>query len=268
MRNFLAPRLSLNVPRRKVGGTELQGIGFSYGFPPSDSYLLAVQTQYRWEWVLNPITASQTVDGTETVQSGTNVNNFILAHTFVWGHQLTHPTSWRTIYERSSPALGSDFDYSKLSVNLSQEWEFGGDHLIIGEFLRGGIDGAAPTTKHFLLGGPGVLRGYPRAEKLLHEQFAALRLEYHFVISRAIFGTNLQTRRWTAILFGDVGKGWQNGENPESQPQRQDIGLGLTIDIDVIGQLQAPIRMEIAYPINDPEFKNPKVILFQTLSLF
>ena len=266
--NFLVPRLTLNIPRTSVGGTEFQGLGLHYQFATPETFSFGIGAQANWEWVLNPIEFTLKEDGRERVIRGTNVNNLQFSQSLVMRPLTLYPTTWSLVFERSAPGLGSDFSYSKLQAGITQEIELGGDHLIELNISRAMTDGLTPPAKQFLLGDPLVLRGYPRLPELVHEQYAVLRAEYHLVVSRKIYGGMLQTRRWTLIFFGDVGKGWQNGENSNNVPQRQDLGIGLTIDVNGIGQVEVPVRFEVAYPVADKDYKNPQVIFFQALSFF
>jgi hemolysin activation/secretion protein len=72
----------------------------------------------------------------------------------------------------------------------------------------------------------------------------------------------------TGILFADIGKGWNNGESPDDQRQRQDAGIGVEFELDLVGQVSFPIRIEIAQPYNDPEYHRTQYIFFQALAFF
>ena len=70
------------------------------------------------------------------------------------------------------------------------------------------------------------------------------------------------------LFFGDVGKGWNNGENFDDAITRRDVGIGFNIDLSLLNVLDFPLRVEVAFPVGDPEFKDRQVILLQALSFF
>jgi hemolysin activation/secretion protein len=170
--------------------------------------------------------------------------------------------------EHGQPSYGSNFEYTLTGVHLGQSLTFTPWQSVELELIRDGSAGTAPLQKQPLLGGPQALRGYPRDFRLVHEQLAAARLEYHWTLTRAVIGREIQSRRIQLILFSDVGKSWDNRQDVEKAPQRQDVGIGVEFDVNVVGFVLFPARLEIAIPYDDPEYKTLKVILFQALSFF
>jgi len=269
--HFLHPRLALGVQRRKVGGTEFQGLGFTYRHLTPESMRLSSSIDFRLEWVQGDLLAAvddDTATAEDAFVTGNNVNNISISHHASFARDTLHPTSFGINLARSDRRLESDFDFTSLTVSLAQELALGGNHVFVAELVRGLTDGIAPQEKQFLLGDPGLLRGYPRVNELINEQVAVFRLDYQYVFSRAVWGNLMQTRRWSLILFGDVGKGWDNGVNPDHVPQRQDMGLGMIIDVNALGQVTFPVRMEVAFPVNDPEYTRQQYVLFGALAFF
>ena len=79
-------------------------------------------------------------------------------------------------------------------------------------------------------------------------------------------GTTAQVRQLTAFVFGEGGRGWNNGEHFDDRPKRQDAGIGLELRINVLRLAEFPIRMDVAYPLHDPEYRKPQFILFGVLN--
>lgn len=170
--------------------------------------------------------------------------------------------------EHSQPTFGSDFHYTVLGSSLGHTQVLHPNHAIRAEILRGMTEGSPPVQKLHLLGDPLVLRGFPRTVNLVYDNIAAFRLEYHYVLTRRIFGETFQTRKIDLILFGDVGRGWDNKEEYNQALTRKDAGFGVNFDVDTLSMLDFPIRLEIAFPIDDPEYHREQFIFFQALSFF
>ena len=62
------------------------------------------------------------------------------------------------------------------------------------------------------------------------------------------------------------GKGWSESQIPAKARLRQDAGLGIGWMVDTVSLIQVPIKFEVAYPLNDPDYKKPQYILLGTLS--
>jgi len=258
-RHFLHPRLSLSMEAEKLGGRFSRRVGLSLQHPSPEELRFTSRLDGNWESV-DP--------QTDRNQPGGSANNLRLIHVASYEGGVYYRGSLSAALERSAPAMGSDFDYTSFSLRLNQTVADGGRHAVQLELIRAATDGDTPVQKQPLLGDPTVLRGYPRSVALVSEQLAAARLEYRYVLTRHIFGAALQSRRITGLIFGDVGKGWNNGQDPDDVPQRQDVGFGLSFNVDVLSQAAFPARLEVAFPINDPDYTQHRYILFGALTFF
>ena len=209
-----------------------------------------------------------TAENPDDFQQPGKTNNFNIFNIDYFS--LAHPNDSMFFFEleHSQPTFGSNFRYSSILAGVNHDLFITPNNKIRLELIRGGASGAPPIQKRHLLGDPLVLRGFPRTTDLVYDNLAAFRAEYHLVLTRGIIGGVFQTRKTSLILFSDVGRGWNNGEKYNSTRIRRDAGFGLNIDIDALSMLQFPLRVEIGYPINDPEYKNEQFIFFQALSFF
>jgi hypothetical protein len=259
-RQFLLPDLSLQVTLEKLGGTTLRGLGFQYTLLETDDVLVRPGIQFRYETVLSAGFVDR--DGTPVYQPEGIANN--IAYQLEAGLKPGVFYGNRVVLEsvHSQPSYGSDYAFTSHRIDFLQSFTPGDSHLLGLTLVRGSVAGTPPLQKRHPLGGPELLRGYPRVIELSHEEIAAARLEYGFVFSRAIYGANAQTRRITGYLFWDVGRGWNNDETYQERPQRQDLGIGLELVVNMLRLVQFPVRFDIAYPVNDPEYRDPQYIFF------
>jgi hypothetical protein len=257
------PRLTFGLRRTRIGGRDFLGASFSWSHDLPHRMSLDSTLEFRLEHV--DATPS---GGRSVLQSPGNVNNINLTEDFFV--QPNGPTYHHLALEleRSQPDFGSDFQYTLGRGSLLNGLELAHNHALELELIRGAIDGDAPVQKKFLLGDPLVLRGYPRTLALVNDQMLAARLDYRYVFLRGVYGQEVQLEKITGILFTEIGKGWDNGESPSDRRQRQDYGIGIEIELNVVRQVTFPIRVEIARPYNDPEYKNTQFILFQALAFF
>ena len=259
------PRLSFSLRQSRIGGRTFQGMGISFNHDLPERMALSSALEFRVERLDRR--SRLTADGPlqDAVQDANNLNwreNF-----FVQPHGHTDH-GFNMELERSAPEFGSDFEYTTLALRFPNGFDVSHNHRIEALLIRSFTEGASPVQKKHLLGDPLVLRGYPRSLRLVSDQILALRVDYRFVFNRSVFGREIQSRKMTAIFFADVGRGWNNSQNPNDTPVRQDVGVGIEIDTNLINQVDFPIRIEIARPVNDPEYKDTQYIFFQALAFF
>lgn len=258
-RRFLFPRLKLQLRQSRIGGRELFGAGLSYRHDTPPRMNLRSGLELRLEHVDRPPGG----DG-----GGRSTNNVL------WNEHWSHTTTASTHHvvdlgwERSREDYGSDFDYDIVKGSVTNGVTLGFDHTLLAEVIRAATYGTAPVQKKPLLGDPLVLRGYPRTLALVRDNIAAVRLDYEYVLSRAIVGREIQTRRTTGILFVDFGKAWDNDESPDDTPQRQNVGVGLEVAVNVMSQVEVPLRVEVARPVNDSEYDRTQYVFFRALAFF
>ena len=262
---FLLPRMDLGVSIEKLGGTAHQTANLGYSFLTPD-WLHAESTAVaRLEQVepLSRITGDRIV-----VQDSGPANNLGLGSGISFSWSDAFKTAVDAGVEHSEPAYTSDFIYTRWNASISQSLRFNPNHEISLSLIRDGTEGQAPIQKEILIGGPNLLRGYPRTLDLVFEQAAGVRLNYQAALARGIWGGAIQVRKVSMFLFGDVAKGWDNNQTPDQMPQRQDVGIGIELRVNVISFVEFPVRMDIAFPVNDSQYRAPQVILFEALAFF
>ncbi|HEX8028871.1 MAG TPA: BamA/TamA family outer membrane protein, partial [Vicinamibacterales bacterium] len=97
----------------------------------------------------------------------------------------------------ATPSLESDFDYNRYFGQAEYAYKRS-HHTVIGSFLAGGIDGAAPLFERFTLGDSRTLRGWDKYD-----------------IAPAggdrVFHTSVEYRYYGFALFLDSGAVWDKG---------------------------------------------------------
>lgn len=260
---FLLPRMNLMLSATKLGGTTSQTAGVSYSFLTPDWLQASAGTVARLEHVEAAVRPS----GDEILsQDGGPANNIgvNMSLGFLWSEAIRNGAGFSI--EHSESGLDSDFTYTRWDTSVSQSIRFSPNHSVGLTLIRSGIEGQAPIQKQILIGGPGLLRGYPRTLNLVNDQSAGVRAEYNAAIARGIWGSALQVRKVSTIFFADVAKGWDNNQTSDQVPQRQDVGIGLEIRVSAIGVIEFPVRVDVAVPINDSQYHTPQVILFEALA--
>lgn len=262
---FLLPRMDLGVSIEKLGGTTHQTANLAYSYLMPDWLHADSSAAARIEKV-EP--ASRVSGDHIVVQDSGPANNlgFGSSISFVWSDALT--TTLAGNVEHSEPAYTSDFTYTRWDSSIAESLRFNPNHEISLSLVRDGTEGQAPIQKEILIGGPALLRGYPRTLNLVYEQAAGARLSYQAVLARGIWGGAIQLRKLSMFLFGDVAKGWDNNQTPDQMPQRQDVGIGFEMRVNVISFVEFPVRMDVAFPINDSQYRSPQIILFEALAFF
>ena len=262
---FFSPRLTQELIASRLGGKRTFTSGVRYSHLTSENFVLDTTYAFSFEEVE---AASVGGSAEDPVQQPGTTNNFNI--NFIGSFYPRNPFAGDLAVEleHSQPALNSEFHYTTVFATYGQDLGLHINHALRFELIRGLTDGEAPVQKQHLLGDPLVLRGFPRTINLVSDNIAALRMEYHFVLTRHIYGSSVQTRKLKLILFADVGKGWDNDEEFGAATTRKDVGLGVNIDLSVLNTLEFPLRIEVAFPQGDPDFKDRQIIFLQALSFF
>jgi hemolysin activation/secretion protein len=262
---FFGPDTALQLLASKIGGRRTFSTGVRFTHSVGGHVNSSSTYAFNFEEV---DAASLGTAADEPIQQPGNTNNISLFQQTVFGEGEPYSADLTFELEHSQPAMDSDFKYTSFKGIYGQQLDFHVNHALRFELIRGLIDGKGPIQKQHLLGDPLVLRGFPRTIGLVSDNIAALRLEYQFVATRRVFGETMQNRKLTLLFFGDIGKGWNNGETSEDALTRRDVGVGFTMDLSLLNTLNFPLRLELAYPVGDPEYKDRQVILLQALSFF
>ena len=118
------------------------------------------------------------------------------------------------LVEHASPAIGSDFDFTRFQLHLRHYSPMGDDR--IGVRLKvGTATGQLPYQRKFVMGGIGTLRGYSLYEFAGNHGFL-FNLEYAHSLGDAAF----------LIPFVDVGQVWYRLEDIEQIQPKVNLGIG------------------------------------------
>ena len=146
--------------------------------------------------------------------------------------------------EHSNPAVGSDYDFTRLQLHLRYAFPLGNNRIRT-RFLFGFSDASLPIQRQFVIGGMGGLRGYPwhRQEnesdgiityKGGHQAspyaFAGdrgflLNVEYHYRLSN-LFDWRIYENMFL-IAFLDEGQVWNISDGAYTFDPKGNIGIGL-----------------------------------------
>ncbi|MDH4246718.1 MAG: M1 family aminopeptidase [Deltaproteobacteria bacterium] len=167
---------------------------------------------------------------------------------------------------RATPRLGGTYRFSYAKGEWGEDYILHSNHSFATKISGGTSREYLPLQKRFFLGGPEMLRGYPRDPSLAYESFAGFSVDYRYVLSRRILGSGYQTRRYTAILGLDAALGRDWGRHWSDTPLRRNMVLGLEVMVNVLSIVEFPIRLELSRPIGDSDYDQTRVILFGVLS--
>ncbi|MGA0350826.1 MAG: M1 family aminopeptidase [bacterium] len=201
----------------------------------------------------------------EVEQSGKN-NIFTLAHQALVPFDEKYLLQWSLNNEQPSQELETDFHYSKSSGSISQTLHVGHRKWFVLSMAYGTIGGTPPLQKKFQLGSPSTLRGFPQTIKLMYDHLALASLDFKFPLFHAPFWGDVSATNIQGVLFYDQGKGWSAPLTQDKAPSREDAGFGIEWVVDTVSLFQVPIKFEVAYPLNDPDYEKPQIILLGTLS--
>jgi hypothetical protein len=262
---FIVPRLELDVLFSRLGGTTAQSGAFVYSYLTPDWLRADSSATVR----LERVDAASRLSGDRVLsQESAQANNLALGSSVGFRWNPVFNTSLSLGAEHSQGGFDSSFTYTRWDGSASQTVWFNPNHTVTVSLLRSGIEGQAPIQREILIGGPGLLRGYPRTLDLVNDQVAAAQMSYEATLARGVWGGAIQVRKVGLILFADVAKGWDNHQSPDDVRQRQDVGIGLDVRVNAISFVEFPVRVDVAVPINDPQYRNVQIILFEALAFF
>ena len=161
-------------------------------------------------------------------------------------HKRISSLGWHnTLFvEHSSPAVGSDFDFTRLQLHLRYAFPLGNNRIRT-RFLFGFSDASLPIQRQFVIGGLGGLRGYPwrRQENesdgiityksghqaspyaFAGERGFLLNVEYHYRLSNLFDGRIYENM--FLIAFLDEGQVWNVSDDAYTFNPKGNIGIGL-----------------------------------------
>jgi len=153
---------------RKISGSISGGISFFY------------ETRTLSEFKPNGLLEAGTILGS---RGGTTLGTGIVVHWDTRDNTFT-PTAGRYCQfslRASSPKLGSDFDFSRLVLDLREYISITEATVLAAQALATIVNGSAPFHKLAELGGSGIMRGYYEG-RYRDRKLLAGQLEYRFPI--------------------------------------------------------------------------------------
>ena len=118
------------------------------------------------------------------------------------------------LIEHASPAIGSDFDFTRFQLHL-RHYHSIGDDRIDARLKVGTATGSLPFQRQFVMGGIGTLRGYSLYEFVGNHGFL-FNLEYAHSINDGAF----------IIPFVDIGQVWYDLEDIKGLQPKVNLGVG------------------------------------------
>ena len=134
------------------------------------------------------------------------------------------------------------------------------------DIIRASTSGQSPLQKKFQLGGPNVLRGFPQHTDLSDDNLLASRLGLKFPLIDSPFWGIVSTFNIQGTVFFDQGKIWSDRISFKNLNYRKSAGIGIEWTLDTVSLFQIPIKVEVAFPIDDKEYKKPQFIFLGVLT--
>ncbi len=252
-RNALgSEHLTLSLRASQIGGARARGIRLEYqGQFAEIAYEEVFETEDSDE-------DNQSVNS--TVEEG-NTSHIKLGHVGNTEFKRFYFPFWRIELEQSLADLGADLQYTLLDTILAHTFRVGFRKYLRWTWRYATTDGHSPLQKKHQLGSPSALRGFPLQTRLSGDHLLLTRLEFEFPLMASPLWGNFSSLGLDGIIFYDQGKTWQIGEFYEDAQLRKDAGLGIQWRVDALALFQVPLRLAIAYPLDDPEYEEHQFIL-------
>ncbi len=152
------------------------------------------------------------------------------------------------LVEHSSPAAGSDFDFTRLQLHLRYAFPLANNRIRT-RFLFGCSNTTLPIQRQFVIDGMGGLRGYWRGQETTSEGIITyndeytsspyaftgdrgflLNVEYHYRLSN-LFSPRF-FEKFFVVAFLDEGQVWNVSDAAYTFDPKASIGIGLQIGDD------------------------------------
>jgi outer membrane protein insertion porin family len=131
--------------------------------------------------------------------------------------------------EFAGHVFGGQFDYNKYTIDASQYFKVGKQHIVALRLMAGDAAGGIPDIRKYSIGGIDTLRGYEDGE-FRGKKMLFTTAEYRYPIAKKVQG----------VVFVDGGNAWDTGSYQLST-LKYDVGVGLSINTFL-----GPIRLTFA----------------------
>ena len=189
-----------------------------------------------------------------------------MEHTGSFSPRDFYLLNWNIWNEQPVLAVASDFSYVRGEVTLGQTLRVGHRKWFDLDLIHATTSGETPLQKKFQLGGPNVLRGYPQQTVLSDEHLFASRLDYKFPLITAPLWGIVSVFKIQGAVFYDQGRIWSEKISFEKAKNRKNVGMGIEWTVDTASLFQVPIKFEVAFPLDDPDYKKPQFIFLGVLT--
>jgi hypothetical protein len=248
---------------QEYGGVRSQGVRATYKPPNNPGDL-----QYKFHSSFSR--ESLFSAGSNSVESGVaetgESNTLLLKHSGSFRPKDYYEFNWDIWNEQPALALKSDFSYVRGALSFGQILRVGHRKLFQLDITHATTTGETPLQKKFQLGGPNVLRGYPQHTILSSEHLLASRLDYKFPLITAPLWGLVSAFKIQGTVFYDQGKIWSQGNSYEKAKLRKNAGMGIEWTVDTASLFQVPLKIEVAFPLDDQEYKSPQFILLGVIT--
>lgn len=144
------------------------------------------------------------------------------------------------LVEHSSPAVGSDFDFTRFQLHLRYAVSKG-KNIVRTRLMLGFATDALPIQRQFVIGGPGLLNGYP-LYAFAGDHGALLNIEYMYRLSNLYHWEFLN--EWFIVLSLNEGQVWNISDKPYRFDLKADAGIGIQLWVD-----DPFVRMNFSKPL-------------------
>ena len=132
--------------------------------------------------------------------------------------------------EYSNSAIGSDFDFTRYQLHLRYAHPFG-SHRIRARAVGSLSNTPLPIQRQFIIGGPGLLNGYP-LYAFAGDRGFLFNIEYFFHLPALVAWNNvfdISDVDLFLVLFLDTGQAWNGSEEPYIFEPKSNAGIGLQL---------------------------------------
>lgn len=133
------------------------------------------------------------------------------------------------LVEHSSPAVDSDFNFTRFQLHLRYAVPTG-KNIVRARLMLGYSTDALPIQRQFVIGGPGLLNGYP-LYAFSGDHGALLNIEYLYRLSNLHNWEFLN--EWFIVLSLNEGQVWNISDKPYRFDPKADAGIGLQFSEDI-----------------------------------
>ena len=138
---------------------------------------------------------------------------------------------WHSTFlvEHSNSAVGSDFDFTRFKLHLRYAVRKG-KNIVRTRLMLGFATDALPIQRQLVIGGPGLLNGYP-LYAFAGDHGALLNIEYMYRLSNLYHWEFLN--EWFIVLSLNEGQVWNISDKPYRFDPKADGGIGIQFSEDI-----------------------------------